>query len=138
VKIRVFKEEDRRAVIALWQQSNLLKPWNNPDKDISRKLEYQPELFLVAEKNGEIMASVMAGYDGHRGSVYYLAVAADYQKVGVGRTLMSTVESLLKSMGCPKLNIMIRHTNSEVDSFYKKLGYLNDDVRVLGKRLIED
>lgn len=138
MKIRAFKEEDRSAVIGLWQECNLTKPWNNPDQDISRKLQYQPELFLVGEHDREIIASVMAGYDGHRGSIYYLAVAVNFQNTGIGRDMMSAVESLLISMGCPKLNLMIRHSNSEVDSFYKKLGYLNDEVKVLGKRLIED
>ena len=136
--VRKFKESDRNSVIGLWAACDLTRPWNDPDKDITRKMLIQPELFLVGELGGDIIASAMAGYDGHRGSVFYLAVAPKFQKSGYGRDLMKEVERLLISMGCPKLNIAIRSSNQKVLDFYNGLGYSADDVVCLGKRLIPD
>lgn len=136
--IRPFKEPDRQAVIQLWQDCDLTRPWNDPDKDISRKMAFQPELFLVAEDKEQVIASAMAGYDGHRGSVYYLAVSPDYQARGIGKQLMSEIEDRLIKLGCPKLNIVVRSSNDKVLEFYRKLDYASDDVVSLGKRLIAD
>ena len=136
--IRPFKEPDRQAVIKLWQDCDLTRPWNDPDKDISRKMAFQPELFLVAEDKEQVIASAMAGYDGHRGSVYYLAVSPDYQARGIGKQLMSEIEDRLIKLGCPKLNIVVRSSNDKVLEFYRKLDYASDDVVSLGKRLIAD
>lgn len=138
MKIRKFSESDRKAVIHLWQVCELTRPWNNPDLDISRKLSVQAELFLVGELEGDVVASVMGGYDGHRGSVFYLAVAPHCQGRGYGSSLMAEIQQLLVSMGCPKLNIVVRTSNSKVLEFYKHLGYETDDVISLGKRLIPD
>lgn len=84
------------------------------------------------------MASVMAGYDGHRGSVFYLAVSPDHRGQGYGKLLMAQIEHTLVSMGCPKLNIVVRTANEQVLKFYDRLGYSRDDVVSLGKRLIPD
>ena len=138
VLIRQFAENDTEALIALWQDCGLTRPWNDPRKDIQRKLQVQPELFLVAEEYGDLAGSAMAGYDGHRGSVYYLAVHPNHRRRGLGRLLMAQVETRLASYGCPKLNVMVRHSNLDVTNFYQCLGYEDSDVHVLGKRLIED
>lgn len=138
MKIRAFKESDRKSVIALWTACGLPRPWNDPNKDISRKLSVQPELFFVGEINGNVIASAMAGYDGHRGHVFYLAVLPEYQRRGYGRLLMGKVEESLRSMGCPKLNIVVRGSNDKVLAFYGSLGYNVDDVVSIGKRLIPD
>lgn len=139
MKIRRFIEEtDKEAVIALWHACGLTRPWNDPDKDIERKLSVQPDLFLVGEVDGKVIASAMAGYDGHRGSVYYLAVSPGYQHQGYGRLLMTRIEEILMSMGCPKLNIVVRASNEKVREFYNRLGYSADDVVSVGKRLIPD
>lgn len=138
MEIRSFKERDRAEVIALWHACELTRPWNDPDLDISRKLQVQPELFFVGEADGKVIATAMAGYDGHRGSVFYLAVSPDYQHRGFGKLLMQRIETALKLMGCPKLNIVIRASNAKVLAFYSHLGYVADDVVSLGKRLIPD
>lgn len=138
MNIRTFSEADRTAVIELWKACELTRPWNDPDLDISRKLTVQPELFLIGELQGEVVASVMGGYDGHRGSVFYLAVSPRHQGQGFGRLLMAKIEELLVAMGCPKLNIAVRTSNEKVLSFYRKEGYSTDDVISLGKRLIPD
>jgi len=138
MKIRAFKEEDKFAVIQLWDACGLTRPWNDPVKDINRKLAVQPELFLVGELDNRIMASSMAGYDGHRGSVYYLAIAPEQQGKGYGQLLMEKIEALLIEKGCPKLNIVVRCSNDAVLSFYSRLGYKPDEVVSFGKRLIPD
>ncbi|GFZ83034.1 putative N-acetyltransferase [Pseudohongiella nitratireducens] len=138
MKIRQFDKKDIASVISLWEQCGLTRPWNNPQQDIARKLTVQPELFVVGEVDGQIMASAMAGYDGHRGSVYYLAVSPDYQESGYGRKIMAWIEQTLLEMGCPKLNIVVRSSNKNVLRFYDALGYVTDDVISLGKRIIPD
>lgn len=138
MKIRPFVLADEDAVIALWQSCDLLRPWNDPRKDIRRKLTTQPELFLVGEVEGLVIAAVMAGFDGHRGWVNYLAVAPEHRKSGCGRMLMRHVEACLKDRGCPKLNLQVRASNQGVLSFYRRLGYAPDEVVSLGKRLISD
>lgn len=136
--IRPFATTDEPAVVALWRAAGLTRPWNDPHRDIARKQTVQPELFLVGELDGELIASAMAGYDGHRGSVYYLAVSPAHQRRGHARALMAEVERRLESLGCPKLNLMVRHDNRGVLNFYAHLGYEEAAVATLGKRLIVD
>ena len=136
--LRPFHADDEAAVIALWHACGLTRPWNDPRRDIARKLTSQPELFLVGTLGAEVLATAMIGFDGHRGWVYYLAVAASHRKLAIGRTLMREAERLLIERGCAKLNLQVRSTNTEVIAFYRSLGYAQDDVISLGKRLIAD
>ncbi len=136
--IRCFVPSDTAAVIALWQACELTRAWNDPASDIARKLGVQPELFLVGAVAGRLMASAMVGYDGHRGWVNYLAVHPEFRRQGHGEMLMRRAELALLAMGCPKINLQVRSSNSGVLAFYRALGYLQDDVISMGKRLIED
>ena len=138
MRIRAFRAADERAVVALWHECGLTRPWNDPHKDIARKLSEQSELFLVGTVGDEVVASAMAGFDGHRGWVYYLAVAERHRKRSFGRALMQEAERLLMERGCPKLNLQVRSTNPGVVEFYRKLGYVQDETVSLGKRLIPD
>ena len=138
MEIRLFTESDRQATIELWEACDLTRPWNNPNKDINRKLNFQSNLFFVGEIDSKLIASAMAGYDGHRGSVFYLAIHPEYQGQGLGRQLMNHVETALIKLDCPKLNIIIRSTNTSVLQFYQTLEYTSDDVASIGKRLIPD
>ena len=138
MRIRVFDPADEAAVVALWRASGLTRPWNDPHRDIARKMTEQPELFLVGTVDGSVMASIMAGYDGHRGWVYYLAVDAAHRGAGHGRTLMREVERLLEARGCPKINLLVRTTNTQVLDFYRSIGYVPDNAVPLGRRLIPD
>lgn len=139
MKIRPYQAEDRDAVIELWETCGLLRPWNNPYLDIERKLSVQAELFLIGTDGNElIIASAMVGYDGHRGWVNYLAVAPGKRRLSLGRQMMQQAELLLKQRGCPKLNLQLRTDNLEALAFYRKLGYIEDAVVSLGKRLIDD
>ena len=136
--IRSFAAEDEAAVVALWHAAGLTRPWNDPHADIARKRAVQPELFLVGALGGELVASAMAGYDGHRGSLYYFAVSPAHQRSGYGRILLAEVERRLEALGCPKLNFLVRRDNAGVLGFYQRLGYDEQSVAALGKRLIAD
>lgn len=128
----------RNAVVALWTECGLTRPWNDPHRDIARKLGEQPELFSVAASEGTVVGSCMAGFDGHRGWIHYLAVSPAAQGKGVGRALVAHAEHALESRGCPKVQLMIRPDNGGVANFYEALGYESVETRVLGKRLIAD
>ena len=136
--IRPFDIDDEAAVVALWEQCGLTRPWNDPHKDVSRKLKVQPELFLVGEENAALVATVMAGYEGHRGWVNYLAVAPACRGRGFGRALMHRVEQALSALGCPKVSLLIRSSNADAMAFYRHLGYAQDEAVAFGKRLIHD
>jgi ribosomal protein S18 acetylase RimI-like enzyme len=138
MKIRAFQPVDQDAVIALWQACGLTRPWNDPHRDIQRKLSAQPELFLVATEEDTLVGSAMVGFDGHRGWVYYLAVSPQHRGLSIGRALMQEAEQLLIERGCPKINLLVRSSNADVIAFYRKLGYTQDDVVSLGRRLIHD
>jgi len=138
MKVRTFQSGDEAAVVALWEECKLTRPWNDPHKDIARKLAVQPELFLVGTLDGALMASVMAGYEGHRGWMNYLAVAPRHRGRGFGRALVEHVERLLLERGCPKVGLLVRNTNKEAAEFYRRLGYAQDESISLGKRLIAD
>lgn len=138
MQIRPFQPGDEPALVALWEQCGLTRPWNDPRKDIARKVAVQPELFLVGVVGGRIMATVMAGYEGHRGWVNYLAVAPGYRSRGFGQALMAEVERLLLERGCPKVCMLVRTSNAAVLEFYRSLGYAQDEAVSLGKRLIDD
>jgi len=143
---RPFRHDDTEAVVALWDACGLLRPWNDPRRDIARKVAEQPELFLVAAADGAqgsaaagtVVGAGMAGYDGHRGWVNYLAVAPELQGSGLGRAFMAEFERLLADRGCPKVNVQVREGNEQVLGFYASLGYAPDRAVSLGKRLIAD
>ena len=136
--IRIYEARDEAAVVRLWAECDLVRPWNDPHKDIRRKLSVQPELFLVGVDGNALVATVMAGYDGHRGWVNYLAVAENCRNRGFGRAMMENVEDKMRLMGCPKLNMQVRSSNRSVLAFYARLGYTQDEAVSLGKRLISD
>jgi 4-oxalocrotonate tautomerase family enzyme len=134
-KIRSYQAFDESAVIELWHRCNLVVPQNEPKKDIEIKRSVQADLFFVGTVSGRIVATVMAGYDGHRGWIYYLAVDPAYRRQQFGRRMMEKAESALKKRGCPKINLQVRTSNQAVIAFYERLGFSNDDVIGMGKRL---
>ncbi len=138
LKVRPYRESDQDVVVALWRECGLVRPWNDPVKDIRRKLGIQRDLFLVGSTEGRLVATIMVGYEGNRGWVNYLAVAADCRSRGFGRLLMEQAEARLRAMGCPKISLQIRRSNAGLVAFYRSIGYAEDDVVSMGKRLIED
>lgn len=136
--VRPYRTDDEESLVSLWQVCELTVPWNNPHKDIARKLQVQPELFLVGILDSRLIATVMGGYDGHRGWINYLAVHPDFQGNGYGQGIMNSVETALREMGCPKINLQIRTGNDKIIFFYQKLGFTNDQVVSMGKRMEAD
>ena len=138
LNIRIYKESDEEQIINLWKICNLIVPWNNPKTDIQRKLSENPELFFVGEIEEKLIATCMAGYDGHRGWAYYVAVHPDWQRKEFAATMMEHAEKKLKEIGCPKIQLMVRNSNLGIMEFYKKIGYKIDPLVTMGKTLIED
>jgi non-canonical purine NTP pyrophosphatase (RdgB/HAM1 family) len=139
VLLRPYRPTDEAAVLALWQACGLTRPWNDPQRDIARKLTMQAEGFIVALDGGQqIVGTVMAGYDGHRGWINYLAVSAEHRRHGLGRRLMDAAERFVRALGAPKLNLQLRSGNDGAAHFYERLGYVRDELLSYGKRLVED
>lgn len=138
LQIRGYRTDDEAALIRLWRQCGLIVPWNNPQADIARKCGDSPDLFFVGTIDNNLVASCMAGYDGHRGWIYYLAVDDTLLRRGIATSMVRHAEAELLNRGCPKIDLMVRNTNQAVIAFYKSIGYADDPVVVLSKRLIED
>jgi ribosomal protein S18 acetylase RimI-like enzyme len=135
---RAFLSDDEPAVIDLWKRCGLVRPQNDPQKDIARKMKVRPDLFRVGIVNGELIASVMVGYEGHRGWINYLAVSPEHRNRGIGTKMMEEAERLLRNEGCPKISLQIRTSNAAVVKFYHAIGFVADNVVSLGKRLEHD
>ena len=125
-------------MVELWRECGLVVAWNDPESDIRRKLQVQPEMFLVGLLGSGLVATVMAGYEGHRGWINYLAVKPEFRNQGLGRRLMEEAEARLIEAGCPKINLQVRKSNTAAVTFYERIGYSPDDVVSMGKRLVED
>ncbi len=138
MNITEYIDTDRTEVIALWKRCGLAAPQNDPNKDIDRKLRVNPELFLVGKLDGKIISTIMGGYEGHRGWLNYLAVDPEHRRKGFGGEIMNEIENRLRLMGCPKINLQVRETNTSVIKFYEAIGFGNDHVISFGKRLEND
>jgi ribosomal protein S18 acetylase RimI-like enzyme len=138
LSVRQYQAQDREAVVTLWERCNLTHACNDPVKDIERKLKVGPELFLIGLIDGKIVATVMGGYDGHRGWVYYLGVSPEHRRRGYGYRMMDAVTGRLLDMGCPKINIQVRGDNRLALGFYEKIGYAAEDRVSLARRLVDD
>jgi ribosomal protein S18 acetylase RimI-like enzyme len=138
LEIRPFVPGDSEAVIELWNACDLVRPSNDPAKDIARKQNVRGDLLLVGLSEGRIVASAMVGYEGHRGWINYLAVSPLHRKRGFGRRMMEEAERRLRAEGCPKVNLQVRSSNAAAVAFYKAVGFLQDDVLSFGKRLEHD
>lgn len=124
---------DAEAVIALWHECGLTRPWNDPHQDFDRALAWPASTILVARKGTALLGSAMIGYDGHRGWVYYLAVSPDRQRSGLGRRIMDAAENWLRERGTPKIQLMVRTSNTATLDFYSTLGFERQDTVTLGK-----
>ena len=135
-EIRSFEESDKASVIALWKNVfGYTEPRNDPATVIRDKLAFQRELFFVATLDGTVVGTVMAGYDGHRGWIYSLAVSSQFRQQGIGRALVERVERELAQRGCPKINLQVLATNAATVGFYSKLGYHVEERVSMGKVL---
>ncbi len=130
-----YRPEFQDAVVDLWRKCNLIVPQNDPVEGIRKKLDFQPDLFFIGLLDGKVIGSIMVGYEGHRGWMNYLAVTPEFQRRGYGKKLVQKAVDELKRIGCLKLNLQVRRSNTSVIDFYKHLGFKEDDVVSLGKRL---
>lgn len=138
VKVRTYSNDDFNGVDALWREAFPDDPpWNRAKVAIPAKLAVQPELFVVAVRENQVIGSAMAGYDGHRGWLYAVSVLKEYQHRGVGRALVSEMERRLIALGCWKINLQVRAANQAVANFYAKLGYATEARISMGKRIID-
>jgi len=126
---------DAAAAVALWAEAGLTRPWNDADGDFGRAVAGPASAVLGIRADGALVATAMVGHDGHRGWVYYLAVADAARGQGLGRQLMAACEEWLVARGIPKIQFMVRTSNQGVLDFYDHLGYVRQDVLVLGRRL---
>jgi ribosomal protein S18 acetylase RimI-like enzyme len=138
MEIRPFEPKDEEAVVSLWNRCGLVRPQNDPHQDIQRKLTVRPDLFLVGVIDGQVVATVMAGFEGHRGWLNYLAVGPPFQRRGLARELVTAAEERLRKAGCPKINLQVRASNLGAIEFYRRIGYTMDEVVSMGKRLVHD
>ncbi|HEX4353918.1 MAG TPA: GNAT family acetyltransferase [Polyangiales bacterium] len=138
LEIRAYHRDDEADVIELWRTCELTRGWNDPARDIARKLTVQPELFVVALDDRTIVGSLMAGFDGHRGWLNYLAVVDTHRRRGIARALVREAEQRLHALGCPKINLQVRPENDAAVGFYARLGYIKEPRLNFGKRLIDD
>jgi len=136
--LRSYEPGDREALVALWSICELTRPWNNPHRDIDRKLARDGDNLLVLEEDNQLIGSVMVGYEGHRGWVNYLAVHPDHRRQGLGRLLMDEAERRLRDLGCAKVNLQVRASNETAREFYRQIGYTVDEAVSFGKRLEHD
>lgn len=135
MEIGAIEDGDIVAVLDLWARCGLLHPDNDPRADIARAQSAADATLLVGRKDGTVVATVLAGFDGHRGWVYYLAVAPHLQRAGHGKTMLEAAEHWLRARGAPKVMLMVAEANSGVRGFYEKVGYKRSPVTTLGKLL---
>jgi ribosomal protein S18 acetylase RimI-like enzyme len=136
--VRAYRPGDREDLVALWHLGDLTRAWNDPHRDIERKLARDPDNLLVLEVDDRVVGSVMVGYEGHRGWINYLVIHPDHRGRGLGRGLVHEAERRLAALGCPKVNLQVRSSNQSAVDFYRRIGYTVDDVVSLGRRLEVD
>lgn len=137
IAIGELRPDEADAAVALWQACGLTRPWNNPHADLALALSSPSSTVLAGRIDSRLVATVMVGSDGHRGWVYYLAVAPELQRAGHGAAMMRAAEGWLKACGAPKLNLMVRADNAAAAGFYEALGYVRSDVMVLQRSLAD-
>src|SRR6056297_2541012 len=141
-EIRAFTEADRRGLVDLWQRCELIRPWNDPDRDIDRKVAHSGGLFVAlassVDATVQVIGSVMAGYDGHRGRIAHLAVDPAWRRSGLATRLMVVAEEYLRALGAPKIDLQIDTENRDAVAFSHAIGFDTDAVVSMGKRLVDD
>jgi ribosomal protein S18 acetylase RimI-like enzyme len=140
LEIRPFVIEDTEAVLEVWSRAGMTAPERNPRVEIQKKLRHSPESFFVGVVAGRAVATVMVGYDGHRGWIYLLAVRPDLQRQGIGRQMMERAENWLREQGCPRAKLQVEPARGDVTAFYEKLGYEVQPLTSMAKwfRVAED
>ena len=134
LEVRTYRDSDRPAVVALWNTVfGYEGAYNDPDVSIRRKLGSQPDLLFVADLASEVVGTIMAGYDGHRGWIYSVAVSPNHRRRGIGSALIQHAERALTELGAPKINLQVRSSNAAVVPFYQSLGFRVEERISMGK-----
>jgi ribosomal protein S18 acetylase RimI-like enzyme len=132
-----YRDEYFGGVKALWQEAFPEDPpWNAPEIVVPAKMATQPDRFILATDGATVIGSIMAGYDGHRGWLYTVAVLASHRRRGVATALVSEAERRLHMCGCKEINLQIRPSNAPVVEFYKSMGYEIEARISMGKRVV--
>ena len=134
ITFRPIDASDIAAVIALWTECGLIRPWNDARRDIDFARGKESSDILVGIADGRLASSVMVGHDGHRGWLYYLAVGQAFQGKGWGKATVRAAEAWLKERGIWAVNLNIRTENAKVRAFYAAIGYELRDVITMGRR----
>jgi ribosomal protein S18 acetylase RimI-like enzyme len=135
MEIKVLPEHLYGEAVALWERTGLTRPWNDANADLRRATAGSASTVFAGVRGGELLATAMVGHDGHRGWVYYLSVAPTAQGQGLGRLMMLRCEDWVRAQGIPKIQLMVRDGNAAAVAFYGRLGYVDAQVVVLGRRL---
>jgi ribosomal protein S18 acetylase RimI-like enzyme len=135
VNVREIRDADVEQVVSLWKACGLTRDWNDPHRDIQFARDGAASTILIGEEDGRIIASTMIGHDGHRGTLYYVAVDPACQKRGFGKAMHDAAVDWLRARGVWKVNLMVRSENADVKAFYEKLGYAVNPVLSFGKRI---
>ncbi len=136
--VEVAIADDRDAVIALWRVCGLVVSYNDPYTDFDFALEGPNSTVLVArDDTGTIRGAAMVGHDGHRGWLYYVGADPGLRGMGIGRKLVEAAEDWLRQHGVPKIQLLVRESNTQVVSFYERLGYEETPRIVMAKWLNE-
>lgn len=135
MRIEPLPEHLREDAVALWHEAGLTRPWNDPYADLALALRGPASTVLAALDGERLVGTAMLGHDGHRGWVYYLAVAADVRHRGTGRALMAAAEEWLRDRDVPAMNLMVRAENTEALTFYDRLGYETSSCVIRARRL---
>lgn len=133
--IRPIEDDDVDTIATLWQTCGLTRPWNDPHADIAFARGTPTAEIFVGVEDDSIVACAMCGSDGHRGWLYYVAVDPARRTAGHGRTVVKHAEAWLKSLGVPKVELMIRQENEPVKAFYEAIGYGAEPVVVMSRWL---
>ncbi|MDO8150703.1 GNAT family acetyltransferase [Isoptericola sp. b408] len=135
MRVTEIGDDDVEGVVGLWRACDLTRPWNDPYRDIADARAHPAATVLVARDGDVVVGSVLAGYEGHRGWLYYVAVDPDRRTTGLGRTVVEAAETWLRRAGARKVRLMVRSANTAVLGFYEHLGYVDQETRVLGRTL---
>ena len=135
ISFRTATPADEYNVVRVWQACDLIRPWNNPGTDFRSSVSTANASVIVATTADEIVGTVMAGYDGHRGWIYYLGVRPELRGQGIAVALLVEAEAWLAALGCPKVELMVRDGNP-AHEFYERLGWNREPVSVFSRWLI--
>lgn len=133
LEIRPFEIEDTDGVLAVWTSVGMMREGRNQRDDIQKKLRHSPDSFFIGVCEGVVAAAVIAGYDGHRGWIYRLAVRPEFQRRGIGSAMVEHAESWLRQQGCPKMKLQIEPQRADIVEFYRKLGFETQELINMSK-----